>query len=1045
MKAKTLVTFLLAVCSVTCCFFGANKLTDRVMAAGTDAVSTQDVETGVTVEEFLGKVYKEGDSVQLPNVANADLVLYDPDGNGYVNNSVVFGKAGAWKLVVSTIETTTEYEFIVYPTLATASGSKSKVAVGKMGDFSQYNAQGRGGIFTQVAVNESVTFNQIIDFSGKTKNDTVLEFSVFPENSPTEDAKILVLTFTDVEDSTNQLEIWLRAERTPPAGDWQERCIYVRSGATGQKGSGLEKSSSGAYSFDGERYTWRTGDFSDEWGSHQIFSLRGVGSGMETKENLGLQVFGVSMDNETKQLYCYTKNNGTAEWGPHLINDLDNKDLQGDAIWSGFKSGKCKLTVSARNYKNTTFTMLVTKLGEQTAFDKEYITNDTPAEISVLDADMSKVTSLVQGIAFPVPKAIAYDAFGNALNVSANVYTGYKTGTQANVNIQSGSFTPTQLREYTLVYSCVDQWGNLAEKVYTLPTVSANDYNKFTVTVDSDTDAVKIGREIQLKTPVIADNYVGRYSVEVSARLGAETVTLGKYESSKETTPISFKPTKAGNWIIVYKYSDMYTSGMVYYTVEAQSGGSSYFVTDAPVPKYIILNATCTVPELYGYDYSGNAEEWSKAKTYVTTTKNYASAQECNSTSITWTQDVEYVYYTYVLNEAVKQYEIPVVDVDYKGVGHNGTAYFYGYTGTPVLNNEGTTYQVVERNGEYKLGFANQVQAYSYRSDVKIPENANYSKVSVYLTDVTNSANVLKLSYIIGADEKVYYSVNDGTQKPTSLQKTDSLTFIYQATTNSVTFVTTEENLLTNLAGEKWAGFKTNMVWTEIVLEEVTGTNTSVVVGGINNQRFYAAESFEILDMTPEFYQNLDKVAPKNKIGTKVIIPEVYVADVLAVGCNVTLSARTPDGSYLVTTDGITLNGVSGHSMYEVQLNEYGLYEFRYSVIDDLGRINKRGLFQITVEDLDEPTVTINSHSVNASVNDILSVAELTITDNVDAATDCTYSVYVELPNYDMVALSKYNETNPFTFTMTGKYTVWYWVSDSSGNVIYVSYDIYVK
>ena len=1044
MKVKRIATFLLAVCSATCFFFGVDKLTEKAMATGANMVSTQDNSTGITIEEFLGRVYKEGDVAQLPDMIDGSFVLYDPNGNGYVNNSITFAKAGSWKLVVDTEETTREYEFVVYPSLATTSGSNSKVAVGKMGNFSKYDAQGRAGIFTQVAINESVTFNQIIDFSNKTKDDTVLEFSVFPETFRTEDASILVLTFTDVEDENNKLDIWLRAEPVNNVGNWQERCIYVRSGATGQKGSALDLYADGAYEFDGQTYLWRAGDFTDLWGSHQIFSMRGVGVGMTDGENIGRQVFGIALDDETKKLYCYTKNNGSAA-GPFLVNDLDNKDLQGDAIWSGFKSGKCKLTISAKNYKNTTFTMLVTKLGEQTDFDKDYITNDIPAEIKVLDADMSKVTSLVQGVKFPIPKAIAYDAFGNALNVTTNVYTGYKTGTQANINIQSGSFTPTQLREYTLVYSCVDQWGNLAEKVYTLPTILEKDYNEFTVNVDSGTDTIKIGEEVQLKTPVIADNYVGRYSVEILGRLGTETVTLGKYENGKETAPIVFKPTKAGNWIIVYKYSDMYTNGMVYYTVEAQSGGSSYFIADAPVPKYIILNATCDVPDLYGYDYSGDTECWAKAKTYVTTTKDYTNAEECNKTSIVWTQDVEYAYYTYVLNEAIKQYEIPVVDVNYKDTEHNATAYFYGYQGTPVLDNDGTTYEVSERNGEYKLGFANQVQAYNYRSDIQIPEDANYAKVSVYLTDATDSANVLKLSYIIKDNDKVYYSINDGTQKPTTLQKTDSLVFIYQATTNNATFVTTQESIFTNLAGEKWTGFKTNMVWTEIVLEEVSGDNTSIIVCGINNQRFYAAESFDVLDMTPEFYQNIDKISAKNRQGTTIIIPEVYAADVLAVGCEVSFTAKKPDGSYVVTTDGITLNGVSGHNTYQVQLNEYGMYEFKYSIVDDLGRINKRGMFQITVEDLDAPTIEINAHASRASINDKLSIAGITITDNVDVAENCTYTVYVELPNYDVVALSKYDETNPFVFTLEGKYTVWYFVSDTSGNITFVSYDIYVK
>jgi hypothetical protein len=61
-------------------------------------------------------------------------------------------------------------------------------------------------------------------------------------------------------------------------------------------------------------------------------------------------------------------------------------------------------------------------------------------------------------------------------------------------------------------------------------------------------------------------------------------------------------------------------------------------------------------------------------------------------------------------------------------------------------------------------------------------------------------------------------------------------------------------------------------------------------------------------------------------------------------------------------------------------------------------------MFQITVEDLDAPTVENNAHASKASINDKLSIAGITITDNVDLAENCTYTVYVEQPNYDVVA-----------------------------------------
>ena len=1036
---KFLVSILLA-CTCACSFFGVGAAI--YYADGANGAAASNVQS--SVETFLTATYKEGDTVTLPKIEGTERILYDPDGNGYVNDRINLNQAGQWKLVYAVNGDMTEYDFIVYPSLYSINGNKSRVEVGKMSDYSKYTAQGRSGIYTQIAYNESVTFNQIIDFSDKTRDDTVLEFSVFPETYPVEDASILVLTFTDVEDPTNQMQVHLRAENAPTIESWSMRCVYIRAGGTGQKGMGLAKDATGSYKFEDESYLIRTGDYNDLWGAHAVFSLRSYGQGT-SETNIGNQVFGLSMDYADRKLFCYTRNSGTSV-GPHLINDFDDVDIYGDNLWNGFTSGKCRLTISAKNYKTTAFTMLITKLGEQTQFATDYIENDTPAEISVMDADMSKVENLVINKPFALPKAVAYDVFGNSLKVNTQVYTGYKTGSQANIDVKSGIFTPTQLREYTIVYSCIDQWGNKTERVYTLPTIAESAYTPFSVTVDKATEHAKIGQEILIKQPIVEENYVGRYKLEISARLGAEQISLGTYTDTNDWQSITFKPLKSGSWIIAYKYSDMFTEDVTFYSIDVEGGGESFFPDAAPVPKYIIRGADYQLPELYGYDFSGEEGVYKKAELYVTATQEISDASAQEGLDLTVEDDLQAVFITYVLNGVMEQYEIPVVDVGYFEETHNATAYFYGYEGTPLVSEEGTLFNVAEKNGEYWLGFANQVQAYNYRSDLKVPLDAEYSKVSLYLTDTKNWANVLKLSYVISENGKIYYSVNDGTMKPLNeLVRGDSFSFRYSALTQSVTFVTAEEKVITNLAGEKWSGFTSHMVWAEIELENVTGENTCVGIGGINNQRFYEAEEFDLLDMMPEFYQDATDIASVNNVGAKVVVPEALGADVLAVGCKTTLIATDPEGNPLTSLDGIVLNKVSADRAYEVELTAYGLYEFRYTVTDDLGRINKRGMFQISVEDTAAPSVAIAPHANSAKLGDKITIADIVITDNIDQSEQCTYSVYVECPDYDVLIMSLSKDKNAFKATMRGTYTVWYFVSDTSGNVTLASYSVYVK
>lgn len=1044
MKVKKIATFLLAVCSTVCCTFAVGSFSYSAKATGTNGAASQNAQAIVTVESFLNEVYKVGDAVELPAISGADRILYDPDGNGYVKDNVQFAKAGTWKLVYESEITTKTYEFTVYPSLSTINGTKSKVYVGKAADYVENrDAQGRSGIVTQVAYNESVTFNQVIDFTDKTRKDTVLEFSVLPETYGVEDASILVLTFTDIEDPENTMQVHLRAE-SYAYDSWLQRVVYIRCGGQGQRGTALEKSTSGFYQFENSSYFLRSGDYSDMWGAHTIFSMRSVGVG--TSENkVGHQVFGLSMDYAEKRLFCYTRNNGDSE-GPHLLNDFDDPDIYGDNLWNGFTSGKCRLTISAQKYVSNTFTMLITKLGDQTEFQNDYITNDESAKITVVDTDMNKVPYIVKNKAFTIPKAIAYDAFGNALKVNTNVYVAYNTGAQASVDIKSGSFTPTQLREYTLVYSCQDQWGNTTEAVYPLKVISEAAHIPFTVSVDSTEEIVSVGQKAEIKLPKIAENYIGNFNLEITARLGGESISLASYKADDSIDTVYFTPMKAGDWIIAYKYSDAFTSGLVYYNLIVTPNGDSYFISEAAVPKYVILGASCDTPPLYGYDFSGSEGAWEKAKLYVTSTENIEGASEVDGESIVWTENVDYVYYTYVLCGTQKQYKIPVVDVGYKTATHNAVSYFHGYTGTPVVTDEATTYTVAEREGKYMLGFANKLQTYNLRFDLRIPETADYTKVNAYITDVENPENVLMMSYSVGENGTVYYSVNNGTQKPISgLEKGDTFSFRYAASTNSVTFITTQEEVLTNLAGEKWTGFATNMVWLEWELECVDGADTSIIVEGINNQRFYKAETFDLLDMAPEFYQDIGSISPINSLNTKITVPTVYVADVFAVGTKVTLQAYAPDGSYVTAVDGTVLDGtVTGLTTYEVLLKDYGMYDFKYSITDDLGRVNKRGTFQISVADTQAPNVVIQAHANTAKIGETFKAADITLTDDISAMADCTYSIYVECPDYTMVSMTVQGET-PFIFTQAGTYTVWYFANDKAGNSTLASYEIYVS
>ncbi|MBQ4269668.1 MAG: hypothetical protein IJB97_08480, partial [Clostridia bacterium] len=671
---RKLLVFTLA---VACFCFGGVGVVALAESGREYAVATETV----SVEAFTGEVYKVGDTVQMPTLTEEgeryERIVYDPDGNGYVLNKVTLDKPGIWKMLFANETVEKEYEFVVYPALATINGTKSETGIGKAAEHMKYDAQGRSGIYTKVAYNESITFNEIIDLNGKTESETFLEFSVFPDTYGIEDASILVLTLSDVADPSNQVQIHLRAEKYSEADMWPQKVVYIRTGTPEQGGISLRKQANGVYTYKGNQYGIDWGnDWDERFGTHVIFSLRGVGAGT-SEANMGMQRFALAMNYEEKQLVCYAYNNGDVTNGPFLLSDLDAEELHGINLWEGFSSGKCKLTVSAKKYVAPAFTMLITKLGDKTQFDKEYIENETPPQIQITDADMSSVSNILIGSPFTVPQAIAYDAAGTKLGVKANVYTGYGTGTQTRLDVSSGSFTPTQRRTYTLEYVSVDSWGNYGVTTYDLPAVPASEFDAFKVFVDDSTERVKIGQNTEIRAPEIGDNFAGRYSVQVEARLGAETVALGEYKTGAETERLRFTPMKAGNWLIVYKYADLASQGLLFYTMETEGGGVSYFTDEAAVPKCLIVGGTYPTPALYGYDCLGTECVLTKAKLFLSSSPTEYSGQEVTGETFTWTENVATAYFTYELNGTTKQYEVAVTDTGYKTQNHSAVNYFY--------------------------------------------------------------------------------------------------------------------------------------------------------------------------------------------------------------------------------------------------------------------------------------------------------------------------------------------------------------------------------
>ena len=120
----------------------------------------------VSVENFISKIYVEGDKVDFPDKYNGgnkmDRIVYAPSGQGYVSGSMQLNESGNWVIEYRNDSTIKRYDFLVNKPMYVVSGSKSYVGIGKANDFTPYKAKNKSGVFAKIYNGEKITYNKII-------------------------------------------------------------------------------------------------------------------------------------------------------------------------------------------------------------------------------------------------------------------------------------------------------------------------------------------------------------------------------------------------------------------------------------------------------------------------------------------------------------------------------------------------------------------------------------------------------------------------------------------------------------------------------------------------------------------------------------------------------------------------------------------------------------------------------------------------------------------------------------------------------------------
>ncbi len=1031
MKITKKITLILLACVSILSFSGAvGAFIPKALA---DVRLVQDV--------ILEEEYALGTELTIPQaqievdgkVYDAQTLLYFPNGDTVSSQTVVLNQHGKYTLEYRAVTEQgikkVTLSFLVNEYLYSTDSRSS--AVYGANEF----APQRPGVVTSLAMGEKFYFNQIIDLTGKTKNDSLVELFVTPQKQGLADALNLVFVFTDLYDSENTVTVTCkRLDREPLQATWQELNLYTTTNAAGQAPTGLELNGSGDFIYNGSIYKLHRNNI---YGSCSRFAMAGIPnvnsdcSVIGNPEDVANQTLKVSFDYENRIVYV----NG------NMVADLDDIVLYPTKQWGGFTTGECKLSIYATSYNQSNFNMVVTKLdniaGE--SLSQLYIKDREAPTLTMQygEYEQSGYPDAVVSRPYKLPEVIAYDALDKYLDVTANVYYAYGQNTQAKVKVQNGSFTPTLEGKYTVVYTASDLSGNTETLEYVVNAKVVSE--PLSIELSQADNSGKTGEVITVSSAQVLNAQGNAYYEIVAEYINEAQGIYQSIEIAKDgENAFTFCPLYAGEWTIKYNYNDYMETKSESYVINVEGNARPYIADDVVLPRYVIKGATYQLPSLSGYTFDGGVTTLANSVVYIK--DDNGAERKLNGSGFTsYAKEKTTLIYRLGEGENVfeKRYELPVIDVKYDG-DLSIKDYFIGENFESIAGNDRITLTTTEK-GNHSFEFINPLQVFDFRTVFRVPASANkYKRINIYLTDSLDSSIVVKVSYIRNTAGNTIFIVNDGGTEYTASSdfiesNNENFRLIYNNRDRKISPSTAYSvQVAKDLSGKEFNGFTSNKVYITFELCDITGT-ASIDLFNLNNQTL-SKVNYDLIK--PEVSSS--SLVGERYLGDHVVIDATYMVDVLDPNLTYKMYVKTPSDKYAVATDGTVLKeGTNPEKEYVVVASEYGSYSVYYECSD----VNKNRTiysYVFTIVDVKAPDASISGMVMEYKVGDTIIVPSLTATDDYTSVS-CVISV--KYPDSTRVTL----KGNSFIATMAGEYTVLYLVYDETFNLTTLTHVITVK
>lgn len=970
-------------------------------------------------------------------------------------------------------------------------------------DTPAYVAEKQNGVHVRATSASTVTYNRLIDVTELTQANTLFEVQITPTAAGVSEFNQLLVRVEDSENPKSYFEISLyryywdgpvdavtHVSVRPDSMATYNGRYYTNNYETKVIQEPIVDEETGEPVLDGNGQP--TYNERKEYIDHPSYYMRGgVRQATMIQGPFGGAKNGWS--NSIKIYYndaekaVYTKD--ASVWSPNMttgvltaggvadkdgkivvldMDNLEDMDKVKTNLWSGFDSGKVRISFTANDLFGEYANYMILKIDDQ-AMDGELLNDVTAPKLSVdLDGyDEAELPEAKVGQKYPFFSATAIDKMYGEVDVKARVY---KDGKE--IYATGDGFVPETAGDYVVEYAAYDGNRNTATERFTVTakeTISSvtGTLNVPVGAIDFSDDELKNANgnfPVKLYYPVTLPNMTAAGG---SGNASAEMQIVFNGKKMSYSANGTFVPQSAGVYEVKYLLSDFIGNTVTYeYRLEATYEATPRLLAPS-LPDYLSVGKSVKFPaveaELYTvwqqkiatYDvinvykadgatkivsFEGNnpAIYTPKAADGETVVVEYYTAKDANSTPATYRKTMKVLPASklsdrFAMDEGISLIEKSAsLNYSFSASAEGKVVRFINplsiYDGVRIVFDvpDAVREKAVDEDGNDILDGNNQ-PTYNY-----IYKN-NYTEIRFKIIDANDADNYVFVSFYKNPEADAltsFVSVNGGAKVsyPVSFYGNVNDNFIFTVKADGSVYNANGD--LLDIAAD-FAGFSGDSVYVEYTLLGITG-EAEISMIQLKNQ---------ILGDTDEDFINpvltvYEEPVGLAELGDTIEIGGAIANDVYDVKTKLDVTITFNDKEIFAYSD--LFGRFDGTSLVAT---DYGVYKITYKATDESGNATNRS-YSVEIRDVIAPALTINGEMPTTwKKGTKFSFPEVIASDNVDVDL-VVYTIVINPMNVYTVM----EEGDVYTPTMSGRFIVRFYCQDARYNTTYsVDYMIQVQ